>query len=79
MTRVEMIKFIKENPYVNITHTLFDKDEYIYSDMNGIVWDEHDYLFEDWCMDAERWVRGQGIGIRERIGGLWDDGWFVKN
>ena len=32
MTRNEMIEFIKNNPYVHITHVLFADDEYIYSD-----------------------------------------------
>lgn len=40
MTRTEMIEFIKENPYVHITHDLFSTDEYIYSDIDGLVWDE---------------------------------------
>ena len=74
MTRDEMINFIKEHPNVKITHVLFDKDEYIYSKNDGNVYDENDYLFEDWsscgpsCSD----------GIRIREGGIWEDGWKIK-
>lgn len=37
MTRTEMIEFIKENLYVHITYDLFSADEYIYSDIGGLV------------------------------------------
>lgn len=68
-----MIIFIKENHYVEITHFLFDEDEYIYSDGDGIVWDEHGYLFENWY---DRWYGANGIRLRH--GGQWEDGWRVK-
>lgn len=76
MTRSEMIEFIKENPYVHITHDLFDADEYIYSDIDGLVWDEHGYLFEDWDSVTNNWSGHNGI--RMRIGGSWETGWHIK-
>lgn len=76
MTRNEMIEFIEENPYVHITHTLFDDDEYIYSDTNGIVYDECGNIFENWDSVTNMW---SGInGIRLRHGGIWEDGWHIK-
>jgi hypothetical protein len=70
MTRTEMIGFIRENPYVKITHTLFSKDEYIYSKGDGRVYEEHDYLFEDFISERSN-------GLRMRTGGLWDNGWSL--
>lgn len=69
MTRDEMIEFIKENPYVHITHSLFSDDEYIYSSTDGIVYDENRYVFEN----------GDKVdGIRMRTGGMWETGWSIK-
>lgn len=76
MTRSEMIEFIKENPYRHITHRLFDKDEYIYSDIDGLVWDEHGYLFEDWGNLGDDWFGRNGIRIRQ--GEAWESGWCLK-
>lgn len=74
MSRDEMIQFIKANPIVKITHTLFDEFEYIYSAQDGNVYDENGYLFEDWysfgCSRRD--------GIRERVGGRWETGWSIK-
>ena len=62
MIRAEMIDFVRENPFVKITHKLFLKDEYIYG--NGIhIYEEHDYLFDE--------------GIRMRSGGAWESGWYL--
>ena len=62
MTRTEMMNFIKENPFVKITHKLFSKDEYIYG--NGIhIYEEHDYPFDE--------------GIRMRSGGAWENDWYL--
>ena len=72
MTRTEMIAYIKANPYHKISHPLFADDEYIYVGRYGYVYDENGYLFEDW-VDPDHWD-----GIRERDGGKWDDGWYVK-
>ena len=35
------------------------------------IYDENDYLFEDWYSDGS-------IGMRMRTGGSWEDGWSVK-
>lgn len=70
MTRTEMIGFIRENPNVKITHTLFSKDEYIYSKEDGKVYEEHNYLFEDFVSERSN-------GLRMRSGGLWEHGWSL--
>lgn len=70
MTRTEMIAFIKANPYVNITHEMFGPDEYIYSKPGGMVYTEEGYIFEAWLFDEH-------TGIRDRQGGLWEDGWSL--
>lgn len=74
MTRTEMIEFIKENPYVHITHPLFSDYEYIYSGTDGIIYDEFGYVFETW--DYFDMLR---CGIRLRTGGNWEDGWSIKD
>ena len=70
MTRTEMIGFARENPYVKITHYLFSKDEYIYSKGDGCIYEEHDYLFEDWSSERSN-------GMRMRSGGAWETGWSL--
>lgn len=75
MTRTEMIDFIRENPNIPITHPLFSPDEYIVALENENVIDESGYLFEDWYSPND--ITGRN-GIRERIGGSWEDGWRVK-
>lgn len=72
MTRSEMIAYINANPYHKISHKLFADDEYIYVGQCGYVYEENGYLFEDWY-DPIRWD-----GLRERKGGAWEDGWYVK-
>lgn len=72
MNRTEMIAFIKANPYVKITHDNFSKDEYIYSASDGYVYTEEGYLFETWVGIAHE-------GIRNRNGGLWEDGWELHD
>lgn len=72
MTRSEMIAYIKANPYHQISHTLFEPDEYIYSGYDGYVYDEKGFLFEEWY-EPWRWN-----GIRLRVGNEWEDGWYVK-
>ena len=76
MTRSDMINFIKTHHNIHITHDLFDADEYIYSDIDGLIWDEHGYLFEDWSSVADRWSGANGI--RMRTGGKWENGWHIK-
>lgn len=71
MTRAEMIKFLKENHNVKVTHELFAEDEYLISRTRNEVYDENGYLFEDWHTSRHN-------GIRMRQGGSWEDGWSVK-
>ena len=75
MNRLEMIDFIKSNPYIHISHPLFSHDEYIFSMNDGNVYDEQGYLFEDWYSPNN--ITGRN-GIRERIGGSWETGWYIK-
>ena len=76
MTKNEMIKFIKENPYIYITHVLFNKYEYIYSDTDGIIRDESGYVFENWADPTNKWVGCNGI--RMRTDSVWETGWSIK-
>lgn len=76
MTRTEMIAFIRKNPHVFVAHTLFDESEYIYTGDDGFVYDENGYLFEDWGDGFGSWNRNNSI--RTRIGGQWEDGWYIK-
>lgn len=75
MTRTEMIEFIKKNPNIPITHSLFADDEFIMSTESGNVYDESGYLFEDWYSPdgCNGWN-----GIRMRKGGAWENGWTIK-
>lgn len=70
MTRTEMIGFLRENPFVKVTHKLFMKDEYLYSKGDGCIYEEHDYLFEDWSSERSN-------GMRMRSGGAWETGWSL--
>lgn len=72
MTRSEMIAYINANHYHKISHYLFAYEEYIYAGHDGYVYDENGYIFEDWY-DPIRYD-----GIRDRKGGRWEDGWYVK-
>lgn len=74
MTRDQMIQFIKDNPGVHIAHRYFSEGEYIFMHYSGNVYDENGYLFEDWYSIGP----GAHAGIRDREGGLWETGWFVK-
>lgn len=74
MNRNEMIVFIKESPFARVTHPLFSADEYIYCGFDGRVYDENGYLFEDWYSEGP----GRWAGIRERVGGYWEEDWKVK-
>ena len=70
MTRDEMLKFIRKNPNVKIKHESFDKDEYLYY-CCGIVYDENEYVFEDFVPCSFR------NGLRIRIGDCWETGWSL--
>lgn len=68
------ITILNHHPNVKITHRLFSTDEYIYG-RNGKVYDENDYLFEDWISEG----LGRHDGMRMRVDELWNDGWnFYK-
>lgn len=69
MNYKEMVRFIKKNPGVKVTHRLFASDEYVYSDGNK-VFDEKQHLFEDW--DSPLFC-----GLRMRSQGAWAIGWSV--
>ena len=70
MNRTEMIEFIRENPFVRVTHTLFGKEEYLYGKSDGRVYDEAGYLFEDWQTPFHN-------GLRIRFGDAWEQGWSL--
>lgn len=71
MTRDEIIKILRSQPNVKVSHTLFEDDEYLYM-KGGQVYDENGYLFEDWYSPTHN-------GIRMRAGAAWDTGWYIKN
>ena len=72
MKRTEMIAFIKANPFIPITHSLFDNSEYLYADEQGNVWDENGNMFEDWYSPYLH------DGIRIRDDEAWLSGWEIK-
>ena len=72
MDREQMITFIKQNPYVHVAHRLFCPGEYIYSKEDGNIYDENDYLFENW-----NGINSRFNGLATRVGGSWDNGWYI--
>lgn len=72
MTQSEMIAFLKANPYVKVTHTLFEPNEYIYADENGYVFDESEecilYCCEAICTCFVSYKMCD-----------WTNGWQIKN
>ena len=69
MTRDEMLEFIRKNPNVKVKHESFGKDEYLYY-CCGIVYDENEYVFEDF-------KPGFRCGLQMRTGGSWETGWSI--
>lgn len=69
-SREQAISRLKNNPNEKITHRLFGPDEYLYG-RNGKVYDENEYLFEDWTSEGS----GKHDGMRMRVGGNWENGW----
>ena len=57
---------------VKITHYLFSSDEFLYG-KNGMVYDENNYLFDDWVSVGV----GAHNGFRMRSGQSWEDGWSL--
>lgn len=72
MTREEMIKYAMEHPFARISHKLFNKDEWLYTDGGTFFYDENGYLFEDWSQ-----ANLLHNGLRSRNDGSWLNGWFV--
>lgn len=71
ISRVEMIAALTSRPNVKVSHRLFTPDEYLYLGVDGNVYDENDYLFDDWTTPAI-------CGLRMRTGGSWETGWYIK-
>ena len=69
MTREEMMDFIRKNPNKKISHVSFGNDEYILYKEDGKVYDENNYIFEDFTTSRHN-------GLRFRVGGLWESGWY---
>lgn len=70
ISRAEMIAALTSKPHVKVSHRLFTQNEYLYMGVDGKVYDENDYLFEDWEHPAN-------CGLRMRQGGNWEHGWFL--
>ena len=63
---------LRKYPGIRITHKSFDRNEYIYTELvDGLVYDENHYLFEDWDGDHD--------GMRRRVGDSWEKGWMLYN
>ena len=71
MTKSEVIKYMRDNNYVKITHWLFDSDEYIYMKSDGCIYTEEGYLFEDF----HSFYRFDGMRIRTAAS--WEEGWSI--
>lgn len=74
MSKTEMIIFLKFNPYIKVSHWLFDVHEYIVNNEKGYISDENGYIFEDWYSNGP----GMHNGIRMRNSDNWLTGWYVK-
>jgi hypothetical protein len=70
IAREEAIQILKSQVNVRVSHDLFDEEEYLYM-KDGKVYDENGYLFDDWYSPHHN-------GVRERVGGAWETGWYVK-
>ena len=71
MNKVEIIDIVRENPGVKIRHISFGSDEYLYSKEDGNLYDENNYLFEDY----HSYKRNDGMRIRQ--GDYWINGWSI--
>lgn len=71
MTNLEAVKVMLDNPYMKLKHRLFAPDEYIFSKGDGIIYDENDYVFEDWHSHRD--------GMRIRTEDFWREDWYVYN
>lgn len=74
MTRADIISYMRKNPGIKVTHALFTEYEYLYMKDDECVYDESDYLFENWNpLDQAH------CGMRMRTGEQWENGWSVYN
>lgn len=71
-TRNEIIDYMKSHRGVKIKHDLFTDSEYLVMKKDGLIYDENDYLFEDWISKFHN-------GMRIRVGGSWENNWYVFN
>ncbi len=71
ISRIDMMAALTSRPGTKISHHLFSPEEYIYLANDGRVYDENDYLFDDWDSHAY-------CGLRMRSGGAWETGWYIK-
>ena len=71
ISRAEMLAALTSRPNVKISHRLFAPDEYLYLGVDGNVYDENDYLFDDFETPAI-------CGLRMRTGDTWEHGWYIK-
>ena len=71
MTRDEILSYMHSHPGVKVTHLSFAKHEYLYMKANGYVYDESDYLFEDWDSNYKN------CGMRVRTTGYWESSWSL--
>lgn len=70
ISRVEMMAALTSRPGTKIAHKLFTSDEYLYMGVDGKIYDENNYLFDDWEHPAI-------CGLRMRQGGNWETGWYI--
>lgn len=70
ISRTEMIAALISRPGIKISHQSFTSEEYLYLGADRKVYDENDYLFEDWEHPA-------ACGLRTRQGGAWETGWYI--
>ena len=69
MTRKACIGLIDILIKMRFKHILFDENEFIYCDLDGKIYDEDNYVFEDWTSSFND-------GLRIRKGDQWEDGWI---
>lgn len=71
MSRDDLLEELFTLDRIKFKHELFDEDEYLIKPFEtSIIYDENDYLFENWYDDYHD-------GIIRRSGGYWEDGWSI--
>ena len=48
MSLEQVIAYMRYNPYAKVKHELFADDEFLYMAVDGLIYDENDYMFESW-------------------------------